>query len=102
MVCNCMYIYVIICNVSNCSCCELALPAVVDADTEEHWFDASGHVLQPSRWISPDTPEEDDTYGRCIGLCCRPWQRCQKVEDMVHTMFGGSTGSSDCTQGWAA
>jgi len=73
---------------------------VVDADPEEHWFDASGHVLQPSRWISPDTPEEDDTYGRCIGLRCRPWQRCQKAEDMVHTMFGGS--SSDCTQGWAA
>ena len=73
---------------------------MVDADPEEHWYDASGNVLPPSRWISPDAPEEDDTYGRCIGLRCRPWQRCQKADDIVHTLFGGS--GRDSALGWAA
>ena len=35
---------------------------MVDANPEEHWYDASGNVLPPSRWISSDEPEEDDTY----------------------------------------
>ena len=73
---------------------------MVDADPEEHWYDSSGNVLPPSRWISSDEPEEDDTYGRCIGLRCRPWQRCQKADDMVHTLFGGS--GRDSAVGWAA
>ena len=41
---------------------------MVDEDPEEHWIDASGNVLPPSRWISQDAEEEEDTYGRCIGL----------------------------------
>ena len=73
---------------------------MVDADPEEHWYDASGNVLQPSRWISSDEQEEDDTYGCCIGLRCSPWQRCQKADDMVHTLFGGS--GRDSAVGWAA
>jgi hypothetical protein len=73
---------------------------MVDADPEENWYDADGNILPPSRWISADEPEEDDTYGRCLGLRCRPWQRCQKADDMVHTMFGGS--ERDCNLGWAA
>jgi len=73
---------------------------MVDADPEEHWYDAQGKILQPSRWISADEPEEDDAYGRCLGLRCRIWQRCQKADDMVHTMFGGS--ERDCNLGWAA
>jgi hypothetical protein len=32
--------------------------ALVDADPEEHWYDAKGNVLQPSRWISADEQEE--------------------------------------------
>ena len=40
------------------------------------------------------------TYGHCIGLCCRPWQRCQKAETLVHTLFGGS--GCDSAVGWAA
>ena len=39
------------------------------------------------------------TYGHCIGLCCRSWQRCQKAYDIVHTLFGGS--DSDSAVGWA-
>ena len=75
---------------------------MVDADPKEPWYDASGNMLPPSRWISSDEPEEpeDDTYGRCIGLRCRPWQRCQKADDMVHTLFGGS--GRDSAVGWAA
>jgi hypothetical protein len=73
---------------------------MVDEDPEEHWFDASGNVLPPSRWISQDAEAEEDTYGRCIGLRCRPWLRCQKADNLVHTLFGGS--GRDCTLGWAA
>ncbi len=73
---------------------------MVNEDPEEHWFDASGNVLPPSRWISQDAEEEEDTYGRCIGLRCRPWQRCQKADDLVHTLFGGS--GRDSALGWAA
>ena len=73
---------------------------MVDADPEEHWYDAQGKILQPSRWISADEPEEDDAYGRCLGLRCRIWLRCQKADDMVHTMFGGS--ERDRNLGWAA
>ena len=74
--------------------------ALVDADPEENWYDASGNILQPSRWISADEPEEQDSYGRCLGLRCRPWQRCQKAADMVHALFGGS--GRDSALGWAA
>jgi hypothetical protein len=73
---------------------------MVDEDPEEHCFDPSGNVLPPCRWISQDAEEEEDTYGRCIGLCCRPWQRCQKADDLVHTLFGGS--GRDSALGWAA
>ena len=72
----------------------------MDDDPEENWFDADGNVMQPSRWISADEPDEDDTYGRCLGLRCRPWQRCQKAENMVHALFGGS--GRECEVGWAA
>ena len=48
-----------------------------------------------SCWISPDAPEEDDTYGSCIGLRCRPWQLCQQADDMIHTLLGGSDHEHD-------
>jgi hypothetical protein len=67
--------YVKMCNVVKCAFGSHAA-AMVDEDPEEHWFDASGNVLPPSRWISQDAEEEEDTYGSCIGLRCRPWQRC--------------------------
>ena len=81
-----------------CNCMFVA--AMVDADPEEHWYDAHGNVLEPSRWISADEPENDDTCGQCLGLRCRPWQRCQKADDMVHSLFGGSDRDGDV--GWAA
>jgi hypothetical protein len=87
------------CSARKCKHCFLCA-AMVDVDPEKHWYDASGNVLPPSCWISSDEPDEDDTFGSCIGLHCRPWQRCQKADDMVHNLFGCS--GRDSAVGWAA
>ena len=82
--------------------------AAVEEDPSQHWIAsgaAGGGVLLPSRWVDSDQMkstmgDNDPTGGRCLGIRCLMWDRCQVPSDLTHAVFGGRTHPSG--SGWAA
>ena len=68
----------------------------------EHWKDAEGQILRPSRWTESLSARDaaNQGAGRCIGLNCLPWIRCADARELTHQLFGGSKRGDD--QGWGA
>ena len=57
--------------------------AAVEEDPTRHWFGKKGDLLLPSRWadsgrkkITIDN-DSDPNGGRCLGIRCLMWDRCQ-------------------------
>jgi hypothetical protein len=83
----------------------VAAAAVVE-DPARHWVEQGGGLLLPSRWadselkkISIDN-DSDPNGGRCLGIRCLMWDRCQVPSEMTHETFGGRSQAGGC--GWTA
>ena len=81
-------------------------PAIMDdQESEEQWKDHQGNPLHPARWLQVQLDQDAAAAGesgRCLGLCCLPWVRCEKASLMKHSLFGGSEHRSGETKGWGA
>jgi len=83
----------------------VAAAAVVE-DPTRHWVGQGGDLLLPSRWADSELKkitidnDSDPKGGRCLGICCLMWDRCQVPSEMIHETFGGRGHASGC--GWTA
>ena len=78
-----------------------------DQESEELWKDHKGNPLHPARWLQAQADQDADAAGesgRCLGIRCLPWVRCEKSSQMTHSFFGGSDSEhkSGETKGWGA
>ena len=62
--------------------------------------------MLPSRWVDSEQKKSkidndaDPTGGRCLGIRCLMWDRCQVPSNLTHEVFGGRSHPSG--HGWAA
>ena len=83
----------------------MAAAAVVE-DPTRHWVGQGGDLLHPSRWADSELKkikidnDSDPKGGRCLGIRCLMWDRCQVPSEMIHETFGGRGHASGC--GWTA
>ena len=68
------------------------ITAILEDSPDLHWMDGE-RLVHPERWFGTqqDKDDEDDGAGRCLGIRCRPWVRCQKPWEMCHELFGGKS-----------
>ena len=75
-----------------------------DQESEE-WKDHEGNPLHPARWLKAQADKDAAAvgeFGRCLGLRCLPWLRCEIASNMKHSFFGGSEHKGGDTKGWGA
>ena len=74
--------------------------AAVEEDPTRHWFGKKGDLLLPSRWADSERKkitidnDSDPNGGRCLGIRCLMWDRCQVPSKMIHETFGGRSHES--------
>jgi hypothetical protein len=67
----------------------VAAAAVVE-DPTRHWVGQGGDLLLPSRWADSELKkitidhDSDPKGGRCLGIRCLMWDRCQVPSEMIH------------------
>ena len=79
------------------------ITAILEDSPDLHWMDGE-RLVHPERWFGTqqDKDDEDDGAGRCLGIRCRPWVRCQKPWEMCHELFGGKSHKAGEYMGWGA
>ena len=82
--------------------------AAVEEDPSRHWRGKGGDLLLPSRWADSELKkrtidnDSDPNGGRCLGIRCLMWDRCQVPSKMIHETFGGRSHESGIGSGWTA
>ncbi len=83
----------------------MAAAAVVE-DPTRHWVGQGEDLLLPSRWADSELKkitvdnDSEPKGGRCLGIRCLMWDRCQVPSEMIHETSGGRGHASGC--GWTA
>jgi len=76
-----------------------------DQESDEQWVDHQGDPLHPDRWLQQQVDQDAESAnetGRCLGIRCLAWIRCEKASEMRHSLFGGSEHKTGETKGWGA
>ena len=76
-----------------------------DQESDEQWVDHRGDPLHPARWLQGQIDQDAESSieaGRCLGIRCLAWIRCEKALEMRHSLFGGSEHKTGETKGWGA
>ena len=76
-----------------------------DKESDEQWENHQGDPLHPDRWFKGQLDkdaESSNEKGRCLGIRCLAWDRCEKASEMRHSLFGGSEHRTGVTKGWGA
>ena len=82
--------------------------AAVEEDPTRHWIGKRGDLLLPSRWADSELKkrtidnDSDPNGGRCLGIRCLMWDRCQVPSEMIHETFGGRSHESGIGCCWTA